>query len=152
MSTTTYVFTYIMTLISTITYVKVLLMSTHDVTCSWGKAKIFIWYPLLSGAVKKGDFMTYANSKDPDKPAHLHTTLLERLFICIFYNIRSTHLLKVDQPQCTCTFWHVPKEDSSQSAHLSSQISLYCPHETLHPWISKVCRVKILIRLRECAK
>ena len=48
----------------------------------------------------------------------------------------------------TCT----PNEDPNQSAHLRSLNSLRCPHEeTLHPWLSKMRPVKILIRLHECA-
>ena len=31
------------------------------------------------------------------------------------------------------------------------QILRYPHEETLHPWLSKICLVKILIRLRECA-
>ena len=45
-----------------------------------------------------------------------------------------------------------PKEDSDQPANTRSLISLCCPHEeTLHPWLSKIRPVKVLIRLRECA-
>ena len=45
-----------------------------------------------------------------------------------------------------------PNEDSSQAAHPRSLIRLRCRQEgTLHHWLSKMCPVKILIRLRECA-
>ena len=40
----------------------------------------------------------------------------------------------------------------SACASVQSDQSLRCPHEeTLHPWLSKMRPVKILIRLRECA-
>ena len=53
-------------------------------------------------------------------------------------------------------------EDSNQSAQPCSLIKGFVvrmkkkttqknPHKTLHPWLSKMCRVKILIRLLECA-
>ena len=44
-------------------------------------------------------------------------------------------------------------KDSDQPAHPYSLINnLRCPHEeTLHPWLSEMRPVKILIRLRECA-
>ena len=35
------------------------------------------------------------------------------------------------------TLWHVPNKDSNQTKH----------EETLHPWLSKMRPVKILIRL-----
>ena len=45
-----------------------------------------------------------------------------------------------------------PNGDANQPAHPRSLVSLRCPHEeTLHPWLSKMRPVKILIRLRECA-
>ena len=44
-----------------------------------------------------------------------------------------------------------PNEDSNQPAHPRSLISLRWPHEeTMHPWLSKMHPVKILIRLYEC--
>ena len=53
---------------------------------------------------------------------------------------------------------NVPPDICAQRRHKSacasdqSDQSLRCPHEeTLHPWLSKTCPVKILIRLRECA-
>ena len=40
----------------------------------------------------------------------------------------------------------------SACASSQSDQSLRCPHEeTLHPWLSKLRMVKVLIRLRECA-
>ena len=40
----------------------------------------------------------------------------------------------------------------SVSASAQSDLSLRCPHEdTLQPWLPKLCPVKILFRLRECA-
>ena len=55
---------------------------------------------------------------------------------------QKTHLL-------TCT----SNDDSNQSAHAHSRIRVFvfCKQETLHPWLSKMCPVKILIRLRKCA-
>ena len=48
----------------------------------------------------------------------------------------------------TCVF----NKHSTEPAHLHNLISHHCPHEeTLHPWLSKMRPVKILIRLRECA-
>ena len=36
--------------------------------------------------------------------------------------------------------------------HLQSDQCLHCPHEqTMHPWLSKMSPVKILIRLFKCA-
>ena len=48
----------------------------------------------------------------------------------------------------TCT----PNEDFNQPAHSHSLIGVFSLHEeTLHPWLSKMHPVKILIRRRECA-
>ena len=44
----------------------------------------------------------------------------------------------------------MPNEDLNQPVHLQSDESHHCPYEeTLHPWISKLHSVKILIRLHE---
>ena len=46
----------------------------------------------------------------------------------------------------------VKRRYKSACASAQSDQSLHYPHEeTLHPWLSKMCPVKILIRLRECA-
>ena len=37
----------------------------------------------------------------------------------------------------------------SACASMQSDQSLYCGHESLHPWLSKMYQVKILIRLQE---
>ena len=38
-------------------------------------------------------------------------------------------------------------KDSNQPVHLKSDHNLHCQHEeTLHPWLSKMCSMKILIR------
>ena len=48
-----------------------------------------------------------------------------------------------------CILIYVPNKDSNQPAHLHSPISLHCPHEEiLPPWLSKMCPVKVLIRLK----
>ena len=58
------------------------------------------------------------------------------------YNIR-----KHTFDMCTKHF-----KDSNQPVHPCSLISLcYMQKETLHPWLSKMCPVKIQIRLRICA-
>ena len=65
--------------------------------------------------------------------------------INICYHI-SGNLGKVPSNMC------VRQRLKSVCASTQSDQSLRCPHEeTLHPWLSKICPVKILIRLRECA-
>ena len=40
----------------------------------------------------------------------------------------------------------------SACASMQSDLSLHCPHkETLHPWLSKMRQVKILIKQFDCA-
>ena len=62
-----------------------------------------------------------------------------------------------------CTLYEFQREKSylptyaynkDLSAHLRSLVRVFvCPHgETLHPWLSKMCPVKIQIRLRECRR
>ena len=51
-----------------------------------------------------------------------------------------------------CTFWHLHQRKTLNPAHLHNLISLRCPHEEIwHPWLSKMCPVKILIGLCKCA-
>ena len=51
------------------------------------------------------------------------------------------------------TVWHKHQRRlKSACASAQSDRNLFCPHEkTLHPWLSKMCQGKILIRLRKCA-
>ena len=51
------------------------------------------------------------------------------------------------------TFWHAhPTRLKPTCLSAQSDKSLRCPHEeTLHPWLSKMRPVRILIRQRECA-
>ena len=50
------------------------------------------------------------------------------------------------------TIWCVPKKDLNQPVHPRSLISHHCQHEEiLHPWLSRMHSVKILIRLHKCA-
>ena len=46
---------------------------------------------------------------------------------------------------------NAPNEDSNQPVHMQNLISPPCQHEktTLHPWISKIPLVQILIKLQE---
>ena len=44
---------------------------------------------------------------------------------------------------------YAPNKDSNLPAHLHSLISLHFHEETFHPWLSKMCSVKILFRLCE---
>ena len=50
------------------------------------------------------------------------------------------------------TFWRMRSTNSNQPAHPRSPIrSFRCPHEeTLYPWLFKIHRVKILIRVCKC--
>ena len=60
----------------------------------------------------------------------------------------------ITEPKCQETYLQTckPIEDSNEHVHPRSLISLSYPHEeTLRPLLSKMCPVKILIRLRECA-
>ena len=46
-----------------------------------------------------------------------------------------------------------PNEDWNLPVHLCGQICLSCQYEEMvHPWLFKVCPVKILMGLRECAR
>ena len=60
-----------------------------------------------------------------------------------------------NEPQCEKTYLLTcaPNEDSDQPARPRSLIRVFVVRmkKTLHPWLSKMCPVKILIRLRECA-
>ena len=88
---------------------------------------------------------------------HLH---LETLQFFSVWVIRKGHvsivktLKREEEPQCVKTYLLTcaPNEDSNQPVHPRSLISLRCSHEeSLHPWISEMRPVKILIRLRECS-
>ena len=60
--------------------------------------------------------------------------------------------LNEPQRQKTYLLTCAPNEDSDHPAHPRSLISLRFQHEaTLNRWLSKIRKVKILIRLRECA-
>ena len=63
-------------------------------------------------------------------------------------------ILSFAEPQCkkATSDMCVKRRLKSACASAQSDQSLYCPHEeTLHPWLSKMRPLKILIRLCECA-
>ena len=113
-----------------------------------------------------------AESEGPDQTARMRTLIwaprsLIRAFaagICpktflhgavqIYRVINVFFLLKLNVPQRVKTYLltNAPNDGSNQLAHPLSDQSLHFPlAETLHPWLSKIRRVKILISLRECA-
>ena len=70
---------------------------------------------------------------------------VEEVFIFLFIPTFEPHSLKTYRRTCA------PNEDLNQPAQPHSLISLRCPRdETMHPWLSKMCPVKSLIRLRDC--
>ena len=65
-------------------------------------------------------------------------------------NIQSLETVEGEH-ESTFLLTFASNEDSNQPAHPSDQ-SLRCPMvKTLHPWLSKMCPVKILIGLCKCA-
>ena len=60
---------------------------------------------------------------------------------------------KMNKPQRAKTY---PKENSNQLAHPPTPLVVWSEYllsvkETLHPWVSKIRLVRILIKLRKCA-
>ena len=84
----------------------------------------------------------------------LYWTQFFCLFCSAFLFFFFLYLLHLFEPQHkkTCHLAYAPNEHSYQQAYLHSLIRLRYPHEeALHPWLSKMHTVKMLIRPWQCA-
>ena len=84
----------------------------------------------------------------PFSTARLLCVPFHRKFVLLLNRIAPEMSRNVRKRTCR----RAPNEDSNQPAHPRSLISFFIARmKNLHPWLSKMCPVKILIRLRECA-
>ena len=82
----------------------------------------------------------------PDQTAQM-PTLIWTLAVHIWHKDPFPTLRTIYIKICAVTSENVPL---SCAPNMQSDQSLHCPNEeTLHPWLSKMCLVKILIRLHE---
>ena len=76
----------------------------------------------------------------------------------MFKGLKVIYVYFRDVINWACTWENVPSDMCSQRKHKSAcassqydQSHRYPHEEAVHPWLSKIRHVKILIRLRECA-
>ena len=101
----------------------------------------------------KKTIMPYAGNKGPDQTVHL-CSLIKAFAVGILWQraLYSCWILYEPQHEKMYFLECASNEDSNQPAlSVQSDQIFSCPLETLHPWLSKMHPVKILIRLCGCA-
>ena len=77
---------------------------------------------------------------------------------CLIFSVMVSDFQMGQYDRCTATEKNIPSEMCAQRrlksvcASAQTDLSLRCAlEETLHPWLSKRCPMKILIRMHNCA-